>query len=200
MFISDEEAQRRIEQERAFREVLGTDTRTEPTSVLPSTPPVVIDVPDWTVPERQSRPKRTTEDKAIMGLDALILGPREAARLHGVPVNTVVNYSEGQLVNGEPNEALIKAIEEKKTKVRDKAFDRLMKTLDGLTDERIDDEDLSAVEVSQIAANLSRVTDKMMPHGMGDDDRSRHVHFTIMQPQPRDESTYATITVGASRT
>lgn len=197
MFITQDEAERRIASEQSFRDVLQTDARTAPLTQEPVIPEVVVDPPNWHIPGRETRPHRNIEDKALIGLDALLLGPREAAKIHGTATATADHYSRGELSNGEESAALKAEIEEKKRQVRDRAFDRLMQTLANVTDEKLADEDLTAPDLARVASDLSRVTEKMMPIGMGED--KPRATFIIMQPPAREETTYPQITVGQSR-
>lgn len=102
----------------------------------------------------------------VIAIQANVSGQtqKDLANAYGISPNRVALYKQGlttQKGDTAGSERLSKTLEASLGKVRDKALDRIMKSLECIGDDKL--EDRTAKELSSIAANLSRVVSAAMP-------------------------------------
>jgi hypothetical protein len=97
----------------------------------------------------------------------------------------------------EPNALLRQEVNHQKKMVRDLAFEKLVKTL-GL----LDDDKLAAltdpVKIARVGRDLSTIHEKALPRE--EQNTNSGVHFHIWKPEQREEDSYPMVRVGASST
>jgi hypothetical protein len=155
-----------------------------------------------------SGPKHLTDDfRAAMAVTGDLLGNNYAKNLGGVSQITVWGHQHAQNsyqnVNGvsgrpkkEPREELREKIVQGHGIVVDKCFNRLLKTLDLLDDDKLQTVK-KATELSIVAKNLSGIIahasnatqDKYV------DNKEQSVHFHIMRPEQGKDDDYPTIEI-----
>jgi hypothetical protein len=147
------------------------------------------------------------ETQAAIGVTAGILGTTKASRMHDVAISSAHSYERGytgpvDLVNPakSPKEDLADKIIAGHGIIVDKAFGRLMKTLDLL-----DDDKLAGVKKASDLANIGRNLSGIIAHASQStkdnnfDNREQSVHFHIMRPDRAEESEYKTVEISSER-
>lgn len=168
MFISQEEAQRRLRSER------NTAARSNH---------VVVET------HRNGRGQTIpTELKVLVGTLAHVDTQKNVAEAFDVPQSDVSLIKNGKVGGA----AVAEKIEQNLEVVRDKAIEKLMICLGLLTPEKLAEE--KARSVSAIAADMSRVVEKTLPR----QNAGPQVQLVVYAPQQRDESKYRVIEVGPS--
>lgn len=158
-----------------------------------------------------SYPGRGTKDlsrdtQAAIGVTAGILGTTKASRLGDVAISQAHSYERGYTdpvslsdPRKSPKEELRAKIIEGHGIVVDKAFSRLLKTLDLLDDNKLT-EVKRATDLSVIAKNLSGVVQHatMATQDKVVENNEKSVHFHIMKPEQATDEDYPTLTINAS--
>jgi hypothetical protein len=137
------------------------------------------------VPDRRpgnSRGARLSlEERTEIALDCLQPGrsQREIAVSHGVSVPEVSLINRGKV----PIDA------ERIREGKDRALDRLMVAMGFLTDDKLSA--CKATDIASIAANMSRVVEKLMPK----DDKPDQINFIIYSPELRQERSFDSVEI-----
>lgn len=101
------------------------------------------------------------ELKHLAGLLAQTDTTREVGAALGMSHHSVAQYAKGQSTPNVPNLELKGKLEADLSKVRDKALERLLSSLDLLDDDKVGK--ASAKDISSIAANMSKVMASTLP-------------------------------------
>jgi predicted transcriptional regulator len=101
------------------------------------------------------------ELKHLAGILAQTDTTREVGKALGMSQHAVAQYAKGQSSPGVPNPELKSKLDESLSQVRDKAFERLLSSLDLLDDEKI--KKATARDISAISANMSKVVGNTLP-------------------------------------
>lgn len=147
------------------------------------------------------------DTQAAIGVTAGILGTTKAGRLGDVALSQAHSYERGytdptSLVNPAkgPKEELREKIIEGHGIVVDACFQKLMKTLDVLDDEKLNSM-TKPVEITLVAKNLSGIiahaTQATQEKNVELNDNN--VHFHIMRPERAQESEYPIIEVNSEK-
>jgi hypothetical protein len=179
MFLSEEQAEKRLNSE---RNLANKFSRSEDKVLTPEVQVIekVISLPG------KNRINLTKEERTEIAIETRSgsLSQVESARAHGVEVLTVNNIHSGKTkgINEEKVEEVINT-------VRDRALDRLMASLGLLTDDKLSG--CSAKDLSVIASNMGRVVEKTTPKTEVPD----NINFIIYTPELKQERAYETIEV-----
>ena len=128
--------------------------------------------------------QRSELEKEAVALDAIELGVREAARIHGVSKSSVSEYANGKDVDGDTKSKILDA----KHGIQDVAITKLMETLD-MFDPR---ELTKPKDMVDVAGKLSQVVERMNP-GARSSDAGVHLHF--YSPRQKEVKDYKIIDV-----
>lgn len=130
----------------------------------------------------------STEERVMIGsLARAGLGThQEIADELGVARSTVINASQGRTTFSThprfvPHPELEEKILNKLEPVREKALERLMKSLDVITDAKL--EDLDAKDASVVAGNMSKIVVNTMPKNENNDNR---IQIVMYGPKQKD--------------
>jgi hypothetical protein len=145
------------------------------------------------------RRTRTLEEQSSIGLTAALISSYAAERMHDVSHMQANNYEHGhtstdaRMSGKSPKEELQRRILEKNGLVVDMAFERLMKSL-----ELMDDDKLAKIMkpevLARIAGDMHRIVTNATPKDA--EDSAQGVHFHIWKPEVKEESHYKVVTVG----
>lgn len=130
----------------------------------------------------------TQYGREVLGIQAHLTSPQEAADLMGVSISTARRHMDGKAhpesIDKSEDEALKERIEKGIQKVREQVVGRMATSLTNMGDEKF--ENLGAKELSVITSNLSRV--------MANTDKKEGARIignvNIISPQQLDESAY----------
>src|SRR5262245_4837781 len=146
------------------------------------------------------------DTQAGIGITASIIGSTRASRLGDVALSQAHSYESGYTdapAFGDPTKSPKADLQDRIIAghgiVVDKCFNRLLKTLDLLDDEKLS-KVTRATELSVIAKNMSTIVghaasvtqDKLV------DASEKSVHFHIMRPEQATDGDYPTIDIAAS--
>lgn len=120
--------------------------------------------------------------KEIIANDANLIGPSEAARIHGVPQSSASRYASGENVSEETRTKIL----DNKHQIRDIATTKLLQALD-----LIDPTDVEAKDLPRVASTLSQIVERMEDKGKGNNTVELHLYA----PQQKKVSQYAVIDV-----
>lgn len=140
--------------------------------------------------------------QASIGTTAAILGTTKASRLGDVAISQAHSYERGytgpvDLVDRKNHKRdLQDKIIEKSNVVVDIVFDRLLKTLDCMDDEKIEKVG-KATELSLIARNLNGIITAATPKEAIVQEQS--VHFHVWKPEMAEEAEYPVIEVNSEK-
>jgi len=145
-------------------------------------------------PSPRGRPKgqhnRSDNLRATIGVASKVLGGRATDQLFDAGKQMPYAYAQGKVsVGGEVKEDLVLEVKDQQDAIRDLAFNRLVKTL-GL----MDDEKLEAVtdvtKLARVGRDLSSIVDKVTPKAEAN---TQSVHFHVFRPEARPEQSYEVI-------
>lgn len=147
------------------------------------------------------------DTQASIGIAAGILGTSKASRLGEVARSQAVSYMHGYTgpvdnynPDKSPKQELQNKIIEGHSIVVDKAFGRLLKTLDLLDDDKLTKVQ-KATDLSHIARNLSGIIGHAASATQDHVDvQEKSVHFHIMRPEQAKDADYQTIEVNTEKT
>lgn len=130
------------------------------------------------------------ELRVINGVLANLIGVTGASEITGVSKGQTSQHAHGRNGATTPNPELAKAVESKVDKIKDKALDKLMTTLDFLTDDEIQLGKKEGLVKADIATKLAGVADKLTPKQPGGTAVAQVIVYT---PRIKDESEYEMI-------
>lgn len=189
MFISEEQATRRLNHESNLANLLRRapqvpteeQTETQNEAFIPEIVEETINAPGRTVGKKSLTPDTLTE----IAIRAR-LGERQQtlANEYGITQEHVSQIKNGKAksVNEESVGVAIK-------EVRDIALERLMKSLNLLTDDKLSG--CSAKDLSVIASNMGRVVEKTLPKS----ELADQINLVIYAPEMRQEKAYPVIEI-----
>lgn len=221
MFISEEEAQRRIDTSEnivnrinrgdhlevdkiILPHVVETDedqetVETVPENIDPIVPGKFINHPAFEgLLERTKKRGLSIDEQASIGVTALLLGSHKAGPMFGVGQQHANSLSNARTHHGDglaktnPRADLQAKILERSGIVVDACFDKLLSTLSYLDENKLSKVQ-RAQELSTIARNLHAIIDKATPKDEVLEERN--VHFHIWRPEMAQESEYETVTL-----
>ena len=127
-------------------------------------------------------PNVPTEVKVVAGALAVQTSVREASEALDVSMGVVREAKNSS--NPEVKQGVSDALE----RVRDLALDKLMNSLDLMTNEKLNEG--SAKDLAVVAANMSRVVEKTSPRA-----EAANVQLVVYAPQQRQEKQYKVVDV-----
>jgi hypothetical protein len=145
-------------------------------------------------PSPRGRPKgqhnRSDNLRATIGVASRVLGGRATDQLFDAGAQMPYAYAQGKVsVGGEVKDTLVTEVKDQQDAIRNLAFNRLVKTL-GL----MDDEKLEAVtdvtKLARVGRDLSSIVDKVTPKA---ENNTQSVHFHVFRPEARPEQSYEVI-------
>jgi len=195
MFINKEVADNRLnDDENLVSLVLDISSRrNRPDDTEPLVPEVVEEVVEGVVkPHHSGRPINGTaipmEMKTLAGLLANFDTTRNVAKALGLNHATVNDARNGENSHGRPSPELKARLEGDLSKVRDKALDRLLSSLDFITDEKL--EKCSAKDVAGISASMAKVVATTLPK---DTESAIHAQLIVYAPTQINESKFEVV-------
>jgi len=132
--------------------------------------------------------------KAMIGSLAMIEGPTKVGRAFGIAQGTVSDYKNGNTSNHKKDPKLVAALEENIGLVREKVINKILKHVDAITEEKI--EEASLPILSKSASNLASIFDKFRDSNATNGILQQQ--FVFFGVKPRDEGQYNVIEVEAS--
>jgi hypothetical protein len=146
------------------------------------------------------------DTQAAVGVAAGILGTTKAARIGDVATSQAHSYARGytgpvDLVNPEksPKEELQAKIIEGHGIIVDKCFSRLLKSLDLLSDEKLEKVQ-KATDLTLVAKNLSSIIGHAAAATQDHVEvQEKSVHFHIMKPEMATDAEYKTIELSSEK-
>lgn len=142
-------------------------------------------------PDRSNTGRKPNEEapsdaiKEIMAMDALTLGARKAAEIHGLSKSAINTYTNGNHVGEESKARILDA----KYKIQDVALTKLMSTLNLLDPT----EEMSTKTKITVINGLGNLVDKLGDRSDGRTDRAVHLH--LHAPPQKKETDYDVIDV-----
>lgn len=138
----------------------------------------------------------TEEQKVLIGTFGRLDGKVTAARIFGTSRRTVEAYREGRpgQKSTEPSPELKDKVDNLTKNFRNRlaglASQRLEKTLEALTDEKLD-KVTKAVDLANISSTLAKTVSSLIPEN--NDDRESSVHYHFYRPRQRNEDEFEVI-------
>ena len=138
---------------------------------------------------------RTFEEREVIGSDARLVGPSEAAQIHGCSVSQAHAYSNGNNSSGNrnPDSELHQRVNKRLADVRESAIDKILSTMENLTDEKLGK--AKAGELGSVASSLSKVMQTTLPRENQNYNPNGAVQIVIFAPPQKDEERYETVHV-----
>jgi len=127
-------------------------------------------------------------------IKAMIEGPTRVGRAFGLAQGTVSDYKNGNTSNHKKDPKLVAALEENIGLVREKVINKILKHVDAITEEKI--EEASLPILSKSASNLASIFDKFRDSNATNGILQQQ--FVFFGVKPRDEGQYNVIEVEAS--
>jgi hypothetical protein len=133
---------------------------------------------------------------AAVGAIANMLSPKTASDMFAVDPHVAQIFGEGRPGgSGKVKEKMLEKVHEYQGKIADVAYERLMKALELLDDEKLG-EVAKATDLAQIAAQVSKILTNATPKEVPD---TGGAVFHIWRPEMVTEQHYETIVVGEQR-
>lgn len=198
MLISREEAEKRLTSENnLINRLKGSDETVEP-EVVDEKAELVELRPFWNGGRRDSK---NIPDflKEIIGTTAHLEKASNVADAFDVSLSSVENFKHARSGDDREkgkNRELRARIEKNLGKIRDTAMNRLMESLNLLTEEKVGK--CSAKDISSIAANMSKVVNNVTPEKDVDPDEA--TKLIIYAPTINQESHYKVVEVDSGAT
>ena len=145
---------------------------------------------------------RTTPENASVGLSRILLGGRAVEDLFGVDPIQSDHITRGYVSSNDRvagrnrKEDLLDEIYSQGQDVAKRAFNRLLKSLDLLDDDKLESVK-KGTELVQIAKGLSGIIRDVTPREESDSNGGGGVHFHIYRPEQNTDDHYETLEVGA---
>ena len=139
---------------------------------------------------------RTFQEREVIGADARLVGPSEAAALHGCSVSQAQAYSNGfnSSAQRNPDAELHQRVNKRLSEVRESAIDKILSTMENLTDEKLGK--AKAGELGSVASSLSKVMQSSLPsQSQQNQNPNGAVQIVIFAPPQKDEERYETVHV-----
>jgi hypothetical protein len=137
------------------------------------------------VESEQSRPRVPNAVKELIAITARVDGASSAAKAFNVSDSLASSLKNGKA--SLPDESKAK-VERQVERIRDDAMERMLMSIGVITDEKLST--VSPVAASQIAANMSRVVEKMMPRDTGNGVTNNIIFYA---PRRREETDFEII-------
>lgn len=190
MFIDNKTVTDRVEDdENLVNLVLGIANRNSrvvnsiPSSVEVESEVVIPEVTGVVKPHHSGRPEGRVnvplEIKHLAGLLAQSDTTRNVGAALGLSQHAVNQYAHGQSTPGVPNPALKAKLDADLEKVRDKALDRLLSSLDLLDNDKI--KKSTARDISTISGNMAKVMAATLPKDPNEGVRAQLIVYAPTQ-------------------
>lgn len=129
------------------------------------------------------------ETKVAIATLAQTMPRREVADMFDVCERTVSNYKAGEINRGKKDAALSSALEKSLDRIQDLAIERMVASIGFMTDDKM--ENSKAIELSAIAANMSKVIERTLPK----EKQGPTIQVHVYAPRPSAERHFETIEV-----
>lgn len=185
MFLTEEQASRRLNNE---SNLANLTARLESLEKPQESEVFIPEVIEETIhrPGRKSDVKSLSQDESNEIAIRARLGERQETLAEEFNI-TQPNVS--YLKNGKTKKVNEEVVDKVVSEVRDKALERLMKSLNLITDDKLSG--CSARDLSVIASNMGRVVEKTMPKSESSDT----VNFIVYAPELRQEKSFPSVEI-----
>lgn len=123
--------------------------------------------------------------KEVIALDAITIGPTEAAKLHGVPQSSASKYANGQDIADDDTRARVLSA---RHNIADVAVSKLMDTLGMFNPENIE----KPIDQIRAAGHLANIVEKMTG---SDRNNGNEVHLHLYGPKQKSLEHFTVIDV-----
>jgi len=149
---------------------------------------------------KKNIPNRSLEENASLGLSRLLLGGTATEQMFGVSQPVLSHLTQGytgpiEKKKGNRKDDLLDEIYSQGQEVSKRAFSKLIRSLDLVTEDKLG-EIKDVGKLVSVAKSLSGIIKDVTPKDGNLNDGG--VHFHIYRPEQNDESTYDVIEVGAN--